>query len=210
MSKGKVLLALFALLVVPAVGYGQWEAMIDLNVGGATPNEIILAPGANFTLFVDLDSNQPVGGVQYALSPSHGDFMGAFDAADLNSFGSLFGPPFPVDPNLFGLGEMSSKMSPGPVSLSGLDPELIFRNEGETGQSDMIVFPGSLVKYTMTAPTTEDVFILSISDAILTNGQGNIGLDRGLLVDTLTVITPEPASVLLLLAGVPFLRRRRA
>lgn len=208
MSKGKVLLALFALLAVPAVGYGQWGATIDLNVGGA--HEITLAPGADFTLTLGLDSNQPVGGVQYALSPSGGDFMGAFDAGDLNSFGSLFGPPFPADTNLFQLGEMNSKMSPGPVSLSGLDPELIFRNEGETGQDSMGVFPDSLVNYTITAPTTEGAFVLGISNAILTNGQGNIGLDRGLQFNPLTVITPEPASVLLLLAGVPFLRRRRA
>ena len=214
MSKGKVLLALFALLAVPAVGFGQWSATIDLNVGGATPHEITLAPGATFTLFVDLDSNQPVSGIQYALcadgGASDGLFKGAFNAGDLNSYGSLFNKEIIPNPNLYALGDLTSQMTGGPVPLSGLAPELIFRTAGETGSSDMGIFPDSLVNYTMTAPTTEGVFILCITDAILTNGQGNIGLDRGLQFDTLTVITPEPASVLLLLAGVPFLRRRRA
>ncbi len=208
MSKGKVLLTIFALLAVPAVGYGQWTATMDLNVGGA--HEIDVLPGESFTLSLGLNSSQAVGGVQYMLSPSGGDFMGAFDGGDLASFGSLFSPPFPVNSNLFGLGDMLSQMTTTPVPLAGLAPELIFRNTGETGQTNLGIFPGSLVNYTITAPTTVGEFTLGIADAILTNGQGNIAIGRGLQFNPLTVRTPEPGSILLLLTAVPFLRRRRA
>ena len=205
MSKGKVLLAMFALLAVPAVGFGQWNGEISLTSGGL--NEITVAPGATFPLMVSVDSNQPVSGVQYALT---GEFLGAFDAGVLSSYGALINKGVLPEPNLYAIGDVSSKMSTTPVSLAGLQPELVFRNTGETGGVSLGIFPDSLLNYTMTAPDSLGDFTLSIRDAILTNSNGDIGLSNGLGVATLLVHTPEPSSILLLLAAVPFLRRRRA
>ena len=199
-----------ALLVTPAVGFGQWGATIDLNSGGS--HMIDVAPGADFALTVGLDSNQPIGCIQFRLTVNDGAddhlFEGLFDPTDPNSYGCLFGSD---DPNRFRPQDFISQMASGPVSLDYVGPEWICRMMGETGGTDMGIFPCSLVSYILTVPDTPDAdYVISVADAILTNGQGNIGIDRGLQINTLNVhITPEPDSVLLLLAAVPFLFRRR-
>jgi len=194
-----------ALLVTPAIGFGQWSATLDLM-----HDRSIVGVGESFTLSLGLDSNQPVGSIQYALSVDGGTnnaaFEGAFDAFDLSSYGSLFSPPVPLDSNLFSLSDVMSQMTTTPVSLDGLSPEMIFRLFGETGQSDMGVFPGGLVSYAITA-LEPGTFDFGLSDAILANGQGHIVPIAGSFT---VMVTPEPASaLLLLLAAVPFLFRRR-
>jgi hypothetical protein len=214
MIKEREWLAVLVLVTMPAVGLGQWNATIDLNVAGADVLEV--APGESFVLTVGLDSNEGVSGVQYAFSVSAGAddalFEGLFDPTDWASYGSLFDVPFLLrNRDLFDPDDVISQLYPGPVSLDGLLPELIFQSDGgEAGGGDMGVFPASLLNYTMTAPTALDEYVLSVREAILTGSHGSIGLGSGLAVDVLHVtVTPEPGSVLLLLAAVPFLLRRR-
>lgn len=216
MSKGKVFVALIAVLALPAVGFGQWGASLDLTSGGSS-SIIVDKPGESFSLEVGLSSDQVVGGVQYALDVmrvsggnANAAFEGSFNGGDLASFGSLFSPPFPVDNNLFALADASSKMAAGPVSLAGLDPELIFRGApGNVGDIDPGVLPGSLLNYTLTALAPGD-YTIGITNAILTNSLGQKGSTQPDFSSLSVHVTPEPASALLLLTAVPFLRRRRA
>lgn len=196
-----------ALLVVPAVGLGQWSGSLNLTSDGMS--EIAVDPGESFVLTVGLDSNQPVGCVQFRLTVNDGAddhlFEGQFDPIDTFSYGSLFSLAFPPDPNLFAPGDLTSQMAAGPVSLAGLPPELICPIFGEAGSLDMGIFPGSLVSYTVTMPPVAGYYEFSLTDVILTNGGGGSVEPE---VSSL-IVTPEPASVLLLLAGLPLLRRRR-
>ena len=210
MIKGREWLVTFVLLVLPAIGFGQWVGTLDLTSQGM--NQITVDAGEDFVLTVGLVSNQPVSGVQYAFSVNGGAddalFGGLFDPGSLDSYGDLFSKGLLPDPNLFDPGDVFSQLYPGPVPLEGLFPELILHS-GDGVPPNYL--PGSLLNYTMTAPTMPGEYALSVADAILTNSNGSLGLGTGLGVNPLSVIvTPEPGSVLLLMVGgVGLLWRRR-
>jgi len=198
MSKGKVLLALFALLAMPALSFGQ--GLLDLSGDKAQ-----ILQGESFTLTIDLSTEVGLQFGQYLLSvesvpgglASDQHFTGQFGAE-----GDWFGVP-----GGFGANSLASntQMS-SPVSLDGLMPELIFHAGSETTLTS-----GSLATYMITADAAAPLGLYSLgldpAQTLFTNADGVVQMG---INPYRFEVTPEPASALLLLAGVPFLRRRRA
>lgn len=208
-AKRHILPLILGLSVMPAVAYGQWDGRLVFTANGGS-SEIWINPGDSFTLTVALESNQPVNGLQYRFSVNGDADNAAFTGSlpdDASAYGSLFSLDTPHDPNLFDPDEdLYSRMRPGPVSLQGLVPELIYNTEhGEIGGSDMSVFPGTLLHYTITHLGSEiRDYVFGADDVIFVNSQG------ALYPETMTVhIVPEPSALTLLAALGSWIMTRR-
>ena len=200
MSKGKVLVAVLAILAVPAVGYGQWTASMNVDLDKSQ-----VLPGESFSLGIILNSDQSIGGVQWQLSASGpGDQSNLFVTEGQR--GELFSDS---DQNKFLNVEFVSTYAAG-AGMGTVNPELIFKFFGEAGQTDLGIFPGGLLAYNVDVPVgmTPGLYDISLTDTILTNSAVEATLIPDVIGARIEVL-PEPTSALLLLAAVPFLRRRR-
>lgn len=185
--RNKVLLAVVALLAIPAFTYAAGSMTLS-GVPGQIP------VGGSFTLTVGLSSDVALDGLQWKLAVDGGANDGKF-TGQVGALGDWF-------TNGFTAGELTSTMTSA-VSLAGLNPDYAFKNSGTAAART-----GSLLSYTITAVGATEGFYSFGFDAANTilvpdGSTPQLGSFR-------VQVIPEPASALLLLAAVPFLRRRHA
>ena len=222
----KVIVALAALLVLPAVAFGQpavQPSYINIDIvgtGGETGSDNFAGP---WDVWARLSSDGDADGVQYTLQvtrTSDGSVANdMFEMAAFLDFGNAVttaGPFPPPPPELF---NGNADFIPGSANF-GWDTFARPREPVGSGNPDVWLKgagyyggpkPGALVGVTIaaTGDLTGDNYLIGIAPGgrgVSTNGNPD-AFDLG---GGTYLIIPEPASALLLLLAVPFLRRRRA
>jgi len=190
--RNKVLLAVVALLAIPAFTY----AAASMTLSGSGIPAGGLDANGSFTLTLGLSTDVALDGLQWQLMVDNKAHDSLFAGA-VGTLGDWF-------TNGFASGDLTSAMGTGTDgSLAGQNPEFAFKNSGTAAART-----GSLLSYTITAlnaPAGTYEFGLVADQTMLSSGApiSPLGSFR-------VQVIPEPASVLLLLAAVPFLRRRHA
>ncbi len=227
MSK-KVLIA-GLLLMLPAVGFAQ-EVSLSVVAGntfdGPFTDSVVLptAPsGTEIVIWTFVESSVPLDGLGYKLHVNSDADNGKFEIADyapgkLSSFGDQFdglGEAFALipDPTETDFSTAAYAFATTPISLADLN-EVIF----ETNTVPNVAAEGeSVIGYIL--KTTTDLapgdYVVSALGPIdgSPNAEWSSTPQNGPLTagnDLTITVLPEPTSALLLLAAVPFLRRRRA
>lgn len=122
------------------------------------------------------------------------------------------------DDTIFGKGDYIPGFNAAPTTFAAANPEVVFRNTGET--QAIYVAPAEaaqnkLITYQIasTMGLAAGTYEITVGDkaglgfSACNDASGCVTPSAGLLR---LIVVPEPASALLLLAAVPFLRRRRA
>ena len=201
----KWIMAMAAVLALPALALGA--ASFSLEVGGETAIEICKTTDPAFTidLFVDQDDANGTAGFGGALEAStNGVFYVTSKIFQLKGPKYLLttGPVFKNDTNKW---------------LSPMTKNFGFMSESANGYFNAGQFPAKAV--TMGAKVPADApngtYTISIGDpggGIMISNYDGSG-DQTPMDSTATLqvtVVPEPASMLLLVGALPFLRRRRS
>jgi hypothetical protein len=210
------LVLLLAILALPGLAFGDPEHL-DVGIGGLPGGVISMPPAVNpITIDVLLTSAIAIDGAQYSLytdlngmGPGSGDHLVTYDALTPWINGVLF----------MGLG-IDYQMHIGTGAGAGMTmaainmqaPEMYFKNYGSVPP----VVAGLLAQYVIhVAPLNpgDTLAIYAGADPMGMFGNGYItygGAGGGPWHQGAPlIITPEPATMLLLLGALPFLRRRR-
>jgi hypothetical protein len=197
MTKVKSLVAAIALLAMPMVSLAA--PTMSATVGGLT--SLNVAPGpVNLAIQGIFNSDgMTVGGYQHNVIASH---------PALFSYGN---PSVEMTGNGgFAAADLFFSYAPG-EDLPGFGSITVFKASGEAPAANNVHVETVNVVSKAALPVGSYTFAFggSADEAFLTNAQNPFGVPFGPGgVFTLNVI-PEPASALLLLAAVPFMRRRK-
>ena len=201
----KWIMAMAAVMAVPAMALGA--ASFSLSVGGATAIEVNPADDpATFALdlFIDQDDANGTAGFGGALEAStNGVFYVTSKAMQLDGpfFLLTLGPVFKNDTNKW--------LSPRTANFGAM-------SSSANGYWNAGQFPGKAVTIGMAVPAgaPNGVYTISIGDpggGIYISNYDGEGSQTPLTTSSLQVtVVPEPASMLLLVGALPFLRRRRS
>ena len=221
-----VLVLLLAILALPGLALGQ-QQYLDVVSGGASAilvNDQPLPQGP-ITIDVLLTTAIVLDGAQYSLSanlngmgPGSGDGLITYDMATPWIHGPLPGNPGATGftglggdyVQLIGVG-MGNGATMAAINLMG--PELYFKTFGQTPLLNNALLASYVIHVTGPVVIGDQIAIMAGADPNNMFGNGYISgaaggpWDQGapLIID----IVPEPASILLLLGALPFLRRRR-
>jgi hypothetical protein len=213
------LVLLLAILALPGLALGQPQ--LDVGVGGAPGAVVAVPPLGPIVIDVLLTSGIPLDGAQYSLSaelviggvpmgPGSGDPLVMYDPVTPWINGTLFTGVGLDYVMLIGTGA-GNGATMAMMNMSG--PEMYFKGSGSIAPQPV---PALLAQYVIhVAPLAPGDRLLITAGAdpmgmfgngyIINGGAGGGPWHPGVPL----VITPEPASILLLLGALPFLRRRR-
>jgi hypothetical protein len=219
MRKYVLVLAIAAMLALPGLTFGQ--ASLDVVENGTGNNLVIMDPNISNVLKLDVLLNTAMGhnGAQYSVTtdymgggPGSGDAMWIYDPAVPFTIGTVY----PIGDYVGGIG-LPPWSPPGPGStLQAVNQtwaESFFAYSGlKMGGGLLATYHIQLVG----AVNPGDIFLITagtepgpayLGNALMDANYGMVPWGQGA---ALTVqIIPEPASLLLLLGALPFLRRRR-
>jgi hypothetical protein len=213
------LVLLLAILALPGLALGQ---TLDVGIGGV-PGVSIVNTGAPITLDVLITTPMQIDGAQYSLTAEL--LLGGVPQGPMSADGMVtYDPVAPfANGTVFAIGDYNSAIgvpagAPMGAGLTmaaingGMGPELYFNGVVGGGPAPQVL--GLLAQYVVTvAPLGPGMSVQIRADVDPGFGNGyltNGGAGGGAWHQSLPLtITPEPASILLLLGALPFLRRRR-
>lgn len=225
-------------LLVPALAMAQNVSLDALSgnwadvEGGSGSSSydsggVTIPAGTQWVVWTLIHTDVPLDGFQWALHANGGADDGSFQIAGyahgplydqylnavVDGYGSTFFVPdfiTPSDPTRWGYTEYSKLAVPKPLGTT----ELMFSNDAPKTGLDNKTFVGYIVENTV--DLTSGSYAIDINGPVqgAENGfwtsSGNSPSSGPLSGSSFVISVPEPASALLLLAAVPFLRRRRA
>ena len=226
MRKFVLSLAIAALLALPGLAFGSPGGTISVKSGGNTSISIDKSV-TEITIDVILVSDSAAGTVMYCLTADDGGGISSGDADWDYKTGGFSNGDF-MDLVDWDNGGRPSSM--GGVDIQGLpleaahDPDIIAGGSGTPGYAFMYQGPADNVtdtpagtytvcSYVLLSPQTVGSWDISAKegpggvDYFGIGVGGSAGFSGG--TDLTVDITPEPATALLLLGALPFLRRRR-
>ena len=196
----KWIMAMAAVLAVPALALGA--ASFALDVGGETAIEICKTTDPSFTLSLGItqDDANGCGGFGGALQASAN---GVFEVT--KRIWTIPGPRFDGATNV----QMKGFISPMTKNFGSI-------SMNDNGYWNAAFFPAEVEKFNITIPATtpNGVYTICIGDpgggiyVMNYDGSGNQAPLTSNCVEV--TVVPEPASMLLLVGALPFLRRRRS
>jgi hypothetical protein len=184
---------------------------------------VTIPSGSQWEIWTVIDTPIDLDGMQWALHANGGADDGKFDIVgyadgplhaevpidNYKGFGSAFSSIFVPDGTKFGSGDLTKGVTPFGLGTT----ELLF---AQTGFKAAASIDGkSLVGYILqnNVDLTSGTYDISVNGPIQGAGTAlwiSTPLNGELTGSAFTIAVPEPTSALLLLAAVPFLRRRRA
>ena len=240
MNRSKSFIVALAVLFAPALAMAQnvsldtvggtWQEAEAGTASSGMSTPAPLAAGTQLTLWTVLHTDTAIDGIQWALHVNGGADNGLFEivgyaggkiydafggAPGTDGYGSTFTAaifPNPADPLLWPVAEYT-RFGGFPQAMG--QNELMFPNTDGLKQAadiDGKTYIGYVVQNKVDLP--EGTYDISINGpvagsptALWTSSPASVELTGAAYS---IEVTPEPTSALLLLAAVPFLRRRRA
>ena len=207
------LVLLLAILTLPGLALGQ---SLDIGVGGAPVGSILQSANPN-PIIIDVLLNTPIplGGVQYSISaelngggPGSGDTLVTYDLTTPWINGALFTGVGGDYLGVIGVGAGNGQTMQA-VNMTA--PDSYFKNFGTTPAP---LTAGLVAQYVIHVAPLNPGDSLAITAganpyAYMANGYITATGAGPWHPGAPLIITPEPASILLLLGALPFLRRRR-
>jgi hypothetical protein len=205
------LVLLLAILALPGLAFGQ--VSLDVGVGGVPGG---VSGGGAIAIDVLLNTPIPLDGVQYSLSAElngmgagSGDALVTYDVITPWVNGTTFTGLGGDYTQLIGVGA-GNGMTMAAMNMMG--PELYFKSFGTT-PAPLAAALVATYNVTVAPLNPGDVLVITAgADPMGMFGNGYSyagGTQGGPFHPGLGLTIPEPASILLLLGALPFLRRRR-
>ena len=213
-----VLVLLLAILALPGLALGQ-QPVLDVGFAGAPGVTISQTVNPNpITIDVLLTTSIPLDGAQYSLSadyngggPGSGDAMVTYDAVTPWINGTVFTGIGGDYVQLIGVSPAALGATMAMVNMMG--PDMYFKQFGSTASPLTAALVAQYVIHVAPLNPGDTLAIMAGADPLNAFGNGYITLGGAgggpWHPGAPLIITPEPASILLLLGALPFLRRRR-